>query len=396
MRVLHIAPTPFFADRGCHIRIRNEIEAFKASDVKIILCTYPIGRDIEGIDIRRTFRIPGFIRTDAGFSPFRFPADVLVFFLTLKVAWQERPDILHGHLHEGALIGWAVRCCLFWRKIPLVMDMQGSLTGELIGYGTIPQTSFLARVSSVVEQIICRMPKAFFCSSVRSLGILRQRHGVDHQRLALVNDVVPDRFFTVQDPAVNRTKLGIPADRTVVLYSGSLLPGKGVGHILQAIDQLRSMDLYWLLIGYPIEDIHDQLMALSLDGMVRMTGQVAYDDLSQWLAVADIALDPKEDTSGEASGKILHYMAAGLPVVCFDTVNNRSLLGTLGYYADTSENAFSRAILAAVHEHPTERARRGAEGRTLASRDYSLASIRNNLARQYRLLTEGDRAGQCP
>ena len=29
MLVLHIAPTPFFADRGCHIRIRNEIEALR-------------------------------------------------------------------------------------------------------------------------------------------------------------------------------------------------------------------------------------------------------------------------------------------------------------------------------------------------------------------------------
>ena len=59
MLALHIAPTPFFADRGCHIRIRNEIEALRDSGVRVILCTYQLGDDQEGIDIRRTARIPG-------------------------------------------------------------------------------------------------------------------------------------------------------------------------------------------------------------------------------------------------------------------------------------------------------------------------------------------------
>ena len=49
LKVLHIAPTPFFADRGCHIRIRNEIESLRDQDVEVTLCTYHQGRDVEGI-----------------------------------------------------------------------------------------------------------------------------------------------------------------------------------------------------------------------------------------------------------------------------------------------------------------------------------------------------------
>lgn len=33
-------------------------------------------------------------------------------------------------------------------------------------------------------------------------------------------------------------------------------------------------------------------------------------------------------------GKILHYMACGLPVACFDLANNRDFLGQAGYYAE--------------------------------------------------------------
>ena len=394
MLVLHIAPTPFFADRGCHIRIRNEIEALRDSGVRVILCTYHLGADPAGIDIRRTARIPGYTRVDAGFSPFRFPADILLFLLVLRTAWQERPDVLHAHLHEGALIGWAVRLCLFWRRLPLIMDTQGSLSGELVGYGTVCGTGRLVRLVRRVEQCICRLPQLFFCSSLRSLDLLRQDFNVPAERLVLLNDVVPDRFFASCDAAAMREELGLPKDRTVVLYSGSLLPGKGLGHVLDAIAALhdRRPDLLFVLVGYPVDEVRTQLAARGLADAVRLVGRVPYDDLPRWLAVADIALEPKEEVSGEASGKVLHYLAAGLPVVCFDTVNNRELLGELGYYARPQGDSFTTAILAAADD-PDGRQARGRAGREAVARTHSLAGIRTILASWYGRLRDRGASG---
>jgi len=389
MNVLHIAPTPFFADRGCHIRIRNEIEALQKGGISATLCTYNLGRNIPGINIRRICRIPGYNRLDAGFSPFKFIADFLLFFLALRTAWVERPSIIHGHLHEGALIGWAVKTCLFWRRISLIMDMQGSLSGELVGYGTIKQHGWLARLVMTVEKGICRLPDLFFCSSENSMRLLQDVFGVKQSKVVLLNDVVPDRFFYTEERQEIRRQLGIPLDRTVVLYSGSLLPGKGVGHVLEAIQELHEKrpDLYFLLVGYPIEDIQRCLDERGLSGCVHLTGQVAYHDLPQWLAVADIALDPKEESSGEASGKILHYMAAGLPVVCFDTCNNRSVLGETGYYAVCQDrHTFAGAIQAASDDCRQRRSRRGRLGQEIIRSRYSFAVIRSVLLAKYRAL----------
>ena len=49
--VLHIAPTPFFSDRGCHIRICNEIKALIDCGMQVILCTYPLGDDVPGLEM---------------------------------------------------------------------------------------------------------------------------------------------------------------------------------------------------------------------------------------------------------------------------------------------------------------------------------------------------------
>ncbi|HJX01781.1 MAG TPA: glycosyltransferase, partial [Candidatus Humimicrobiaceae bacterium] len=63
---------------------------------------------------------------------------------------------------------------------------------------------------------------------------------------------------------------------------------------------------------------------------------------------SDIAVEPKIDKAGEASGKVINYMGAGLPVVCFEGKNNRRFLGEGGIYAadDRVENLADKMIWA--------------------------------------------------
>jgi glycosyltransferase involved in cell wall biosynthesis len=287
IKILHIAPTPFFADRGCHIRIRNEIESLSGRPVTVLLCTYHLGRDIQGIDIRRIPRIPGYKKLDAGYSPFKFPADILLFLLVLKTCWQEKPEILHGHLHEGALIGWTVKWIFFWRRISLIMDMQGSLAGELTSYGTLKTDNLLTRMVVLIESMICRMPDFFFCSSEESKKTLLTRFNVATEKLSLLQDVVPDVFFMEQDEKGICKELGIPEQKKVVLYTGSLLPGKGVQYVVDAMKILcnKRKDLFFVLVGYPRDEIAELIEKNDLSASVLLPGQVAYADLPRWLAV---------------------------------------------------------------------------------------------------------------
>jgi glycosyltransferase involved in cell wall biosynthesis len=384
IKVLHIAPTPFFADRGCHIRIRNEIESLFARPVTILLCTYHLGKDIQGIDIRRIPRIPGYKKLDAGYSPFKFPADILLFFLILKTCWLEKPEILHGHLHEGALIGWAVKVLFFWRRMFLIMDMQGSLSGELTSYGTLKTESLLTRITVLIESMICRMPDFFFCSSGESRKTLLTRFNIDAEKTSLLQDVVPDVFFKDQDKKSLYREFGIPGQKKVVLYTGSLLPGKGVQYILDAMTLLCSKrdDLFFVLVGYPRNEIAELTEKNGLGENVLLPGQVAYADLPKWLAVGDIALEPKGHDSGEASGKLLHSMATGLPIVCFDTSNNRKFLHDLGFYApDISAESFAQAIIVAIDDPGA--AYRGVLGKEIIRSTYTMEVVGENLVNIY-------------
>ena len=83
------------------------------------------------------------------------------------------------------------------------------------------------------------------------------------------------------------------------------------------------------------------------------------------------AVDPKVDAAGEASGKIINYMGAGLPVACFDNPNNRRFLGQAGAFApQPTPRELAQAILELLQD-PEERRRKGALARRRVEEEFS-------------------------
>jgi glycosyltransferase involved in cell wall biosynthesis len=99
------------------------------------------------------------------------------------------------------------------------------------------------------------------------------------------------------------------------------------------------------------------------------TGKIPYQDARDYLALGDIAIAPKLSAT-EGSGKILNYMAMGLPTVTFDTPVSREYLGDLGIYANPGDpESLAQALLEALHADADPQ--RGAKLRRLAAKVYS-------------------------
>ncbi|MEM7802882.1 MAG: glycosyltransferase family 1 protein, partial [Chloroflexota bacterium] len=101
-KVLMIAPTSFFSDYGGHIRILEETLALQSIQNRITIATYYKGRDLEGIDIRRTAKLPYRTEYEVGSSRHKLVFDIYLMIKSLRIAFKERPDIIHAHMHEGA------------------------------------------------------------------------------------------------------------------------------------------------------------------------------------------------------------------------------------------------------------------------------------------------------
>lgn len=334
-KVIHLAPTPFFSDRGCHIRIQGIMGALEKNGDRNILCTYHHGRNVPGITVERISPIKGYQKTEAGPHPLKYYADLKLLALAWRLVWREKPDVLHAHLHEGVLIAWMVKLCFFWRRIPLVADIQGSLVGELDTHDYFRSSRLLYRLFWTIEYFISRLPTHIFCSSALSKEILERNFRISPDKIDLVNDRVDVSAFDGSKVRSSPCPIVVPTNKTVVVYSGSLLEAKGLGELYKILQELftRRDDVYAMLIGYPIEKTKDALEQMGIQDQCALVGRVPFEELPRYLNAAHVGVDPKHADAGEGSGKIINYMAAGLPVVCFDTANNRRLLGEEGRYA---------------------------------------------------------------
>jgi len=358
LRILMVAPTSFFADYGCHVRILEEIRALQARGHVVRICTYHNGRDLDGVDTRRSVDVPWLKRAEVGSSRHKAYLDVALFFETLRQAVRFRPDVIHGHLHEGALIGSVIGRML---RIPVVFDYQGSLTEEMLDHGFIRKRGLRERFFRRLERRIDRMPAAVIASGVAGVNYL-SGSGLDPERIVLIQDGVDlNRFDPVtasKDRATVRADLGIPPDAPVVVYLGLLAEYQGTSLLLDAAKILRARrdNVYIVVAGYPGADHYAaEATAMGLNGHVLFPGRVAYEDAPALLAAGDVAVAPKRSTT-ESNGKLLNYMALGLPVVATDTQTNRAILGELGHLVPPGDpTALADAIERAFDDPPAER-----------------------------------------
>jgi len=345
LRILMVAPTPYFADRGCHVRIYEEARALRnlGHDVRIV--TYHIGRDLPGIPVARIPRIPWYDRLEAGPSWHKLYLDLLLFCTAFAVSFRFRPHIIHAHLHEGAAIGWLLKLTT---RAPLIFDYQGSLSGECIDHGFFKADSRVARIFRWVERFINNRADRIVTSSGAGYADLRDMWGVPPERMVPVIDGVDTEQFRPRDRQEARTRLGIAPDVPVVAYLGIMNAYQGTDLLLDAIALLKARGVHarFLIMGFPLERYQAAAEVKGISGMITFTGKIDYADAPLFLSAADVAVSPKLSPT-EANGKLFNYMACALPVVVFDTPVNREILGDTGNYARLGDAAdFAERIAA--------------------------------------------------
>ncbi len=334
LKILMIAPTPFFADRGCHVRIYEEIRALQGLGCEIILCTYHIGRDMEGIRTERIINIPWYKKLEAGPSWQKPFLDILLLIKSFSIARRFNPNVIHAHLHEGAFIG---RFISRWFGVPLLFDYQGSMTAEMADHEFLKKGGIFFRLLRTIENLINRGADIIIPSSGGSVEQLISEFHIPGEKVRPVLDGVDTDIFRPGYPADElRKRLDIPKGRKVVVYLGLLNEYQGVDLLLDSISDVihRLPDTHFLVMGYPDVERYTEMAAkLGTSGNVTFSGRIDYREAPRYLCIGDIAVSAKLSRT-EANGKVYNYMAAGLPTVCFDTPVNREILGDLGIYAE--------------------------------------------------------------
>jgi glycosyltransferase involved in cell wall biosynthesis len=383
-----VAPTSFFADYGCHVRILEEARALLRLGHKVCIATYHNGNDVPGLEIRRTPDVPWVQREMVGSSRHKIYLDAMLLITSLRAAISFRPSIVHAHLHEGALIGSFLKRSF---RIPLIFDYQGSLTEEMIDHRFLRRDGPYYRPMLWLEKRINSMADMVVTSSYNAATRLVEHFLFPQHKLQVLPDGVDTKRFRPPTPTEQRDlialkeKFGIPAEAPVVVYLGLLAPYQGTDLLLEAAALvLRDMpEVRFLVMGYPgVERYRGQSERLGISHRVVFTGRIPFSEAHRYLALGDVAVSPKMSLT-EGAGKVANYMAMGLPVVAFDNRVHRELLGDLGFYARSGDPAsLAAAILQALSDKELS-ARQGREGRRRAVELFSWDAVATRLEQIY-------------
>ena len=389
MRVLMVAPTSFFSDYGGHIRILEEMRSLGELGVEVAVVTYYMGKDVPGIDIRRTAPLPWRTDYEVGSSRHKIAFDAYLAVKTAREVLRFRPDVIHGHMHEGALIGGVMARVT---GKPLVFDYQGSLTAEMVDHHFLDPNGMIYPWAYRLESAITRhLPQAILASSGQAIALLRDRFKVAPERLHALPDCADARqFHRARFPYLSaehplRTKLNISPATTVIGYLGFLTDYQGIPHLIESAVELRRRgeDVHFLIMGYPnVEHYQTLARRRGIDDMMSFTGRIPFAQAPYFLAACDVAVAPKQSTS-EGSGKLLNYMAMELPVVAYDTVVNREYMGDLGVYASPGDvGSFVAGLVRLIHS-PQLREDLGHQLRHRVVAEYSWQAAAKHILRIY-------------
>jgi len=388
-RILMVAPTSFFLDYGCHVRILEEARVLQELGHQVTIATYYKGRDLPDLEIVRTRPTPWRADYEVGSSLHKIAFDVFLSWTGLKTVLRRRFDIVHGHLHEGALIGYFLSRL---QRIPLVADLQGSMTSEMVDHRFLNPAGPWYRWVRLLELRIVQLPDAVVTSTQQAAYLLERDFKCAASRVYPLPDCVNLSFFrpdvlTPAEITARRAALGIPPGRLVVVYLGLLADYQGTALLVQAARTLKqcNVNVHFLIMGFPNVSRYRRMATdMGVADRITFTGQVPYEDAPAHLALGDIAVAPKISIT-EGAGKILNYMAMALPTVAFDTPASREYMGMLGVYAKRIGDAVSLAdaILGLLND-PQWRIALGRKLRDRAARHFSWERSGRHLLNVYR------------
>lgn len=166
-------------------------------------------------------------------------------------------------------------------------------------------------------------------------------------------------FVPRGDSGDGRAKLGLPHDAFIVLYTGQLLPWKGVDILAQACESLPN-NFLCVFLGGSSEQIESFTRAHAGNTHIRIPGYKSHTEIPIWLSASDCLVLPntaKETISSSYTSpmKLFEYMASGRPIIASDLPSIRSVVSEREVFFVPPDNPeVLRSQILHVHGHKAE------------------------------------------
>jgi glycosyltransferase involved in cell wall biosynthesis len=381
MRILLVAPQPFYQERGTPIAVRMLVEVLCGQGHAVDLLTYHEGADleIEGLRILRTPALPGLRHVPIGISWKKLVCDLLLSGRLLGLALSRRYDVIHA-VEEAVFPAILLRSSA---RARVVYDMDSMLGESLVSKWRMLRPA--ERVLRAMERAVIRRTDAVFavCNDL-ARHVTVDAPGVP---VFLIEDVALPSQPLCGGAEPLRDLLDIRG--ALALYVGNLQHYQGVEQVVRAMAQLpKTFDLTLVLIGGAPEEVgrmRSLVRKLHLEERVYLLGPRPLAQLTGFLEQADILVSPRLRGSNTPM-KVYSYMNSGTAILATRIASHTQVLDDdCALLVEPTPQALAKGLATLAADAPL-RTRLGSAAHGRAAERYSLEAFRKKVCAAYRTL----------
>jgi glycosyltransferase involved in cell wall biosynthesis len=382
MRILLLAPHPFFQQRGTPIAERMLLRELAAAGHEVEVLTFPEGEDpgLPGCRVHRS-AAPAWARgVRPGFSFRKLVCDAGMLWKALRLIRRERYDVVHA-VEESAFMALLAKA-LF--GVPYVYDMDSGLAQQMAD-----RFPALGRARGLLD--FCeRLAVRGSCGTLAVCGALEDQARAFHPEglVARLEDVSLLGGGGEEAPDLHPPEW---AGDPLVLYVGNLQPYQGIGLLLagfaRTLAEVPAAKL--IVIGGAADEIERHRREAAASGIaaaVHFAGPRPVEALGSCLRRATVLVSPRVQGTNTPM-KVYSYLGSGRPLVATRLPTHTQVLDDeTALLVEPDPGSLGRGI-ARLLQDAALRERLAANALGLAQREFTPEAFRRKLLAFYEAVT---------
>jgi glycosyltransferase involved in cell wall biosynthesis len=388
MKVLMIAPQPFFQPRGTPFSVLHRLKALSKLGYKIDLVTYHLGQDvrIDNVSIHRAARVPMLNEIAIGPSKTKLLLDVFIYRRAVELLRRQRYDLIHTHEEAGF---FGIRLSRKFGALHLY-DMHSSLPQQLSNF-KYSTAKALIHIFERLEAATINSAHAVITICPELFNYVRERFPEKYNKLienvadnAIVfggngangngrhDEVELARRYNLHDKHAGSNDSN---GETIVLYTGTFEPYQGLDLLIESSPSViaRQPGVRYLIVGGKPEQVAHYREKAGQHGVNEkfiFTGQRPPEEIPRFIRLADLLVSPRV-AGNNTPLKIYSYLRSGIPIVATDHITHTQVLNAeVAVLTDCTPQAFANGVIRVLDDkaYGEALARRAQK---LAAREYS-------------------------
>lgn len=382
VRILVLAPQPFYQTRGTPIAVRMLAETLGTEGHDVDLLVYHEGEPVslDGVTLHRIPSPPLVEDIGPGFSIKKVICDVAMAMKAMRMARENAYDIIHA-VEEASFIARGLE---WLTETPYVFDMDSSMPQQIAS--AHPATQPLRPLMDAMEGWAIRGSKAIVvvCKALEERGreVAPTKPVLRLEDVSLLDDTEVEedlrRDFSVDGP--------------MIMYVGNLEDYQGIDLLIDAFQLVHGSkeEVALVIIGGSDDHIEQYRARAAEQGVsehVHFAGPRPLERLGAYLRQADVLVSPRIRGTNTPM-KIYSYLDSGRPVVATRVRAHTQVLDEeIAMLAEPTPEAMARAMDHLIRDENL-RKKLAANAQERVAEEYSAEAFRHKLIEFYETLEQ--------